>query len=76
VSALGTLDPIGLSNSKFVSFCYACGLEEGGKVSAAQYLSMAIQQARSRRAMTVHVCCLCMDIELFRRAVPWPRPQG
>jgi hypothetical protein len=66
VSALGTLDPIGLSNSIFVLFCYVRGLEEGGKVSAAQYLSLAIQQARSGRAIPVHICCLCMDIELLR----------
>jgi hypothetical protein len=66
VSALGTLDPIGHYDSIFVSFCYECGLEEGGNLSAAQYLSLAIVQARSRRAMPVHVCCLCMDIELFR----------
>jgi hypothetical protein len=66
VGVLRTLDLIGISNSKFESFYYACGLEEGGKVSAVQYLSLAIKQARSRMPMPVHVCCLYMDIELFR----------
>jgi hypothetical protein len=65
VSAVGKLGPIELTNSKFVSFCYACRLEEGCKVSAAKYMSLAIQQAHYRRAMPVRICCLCMDIELF-----------
>ncbi|KAH0602332.1 uncharacterized protein H6S33_009783 [Morchella sextelata] len=56
VSALKMLDPIGLSYSKFVSFCYAYELEEGGKVLTDQYLSVAIQQARYRRAMPGGQC--------------------